>query len=333
MHYRLRWIDILRGVAILAVVTDHTMYIYNQYQNSAFQKHLYFSVAWFVFLAGYTGIMSYDRYPGTMTRKILTFWARRIRIVLAYLACSVLAYLMFTRGYSLDSLFDTLVNFTALPPFYYFMALFSLYFISPVFFFLLRYRTSVASAAAGILLTILLSVCLGYFGGDWRWQIRNVFLGGPYLPVYFLGMILFRFERSIRSPFFTGLPVIIFGIAEYVFLRSGGAALIEFEPTVYSIFWSVCFLLAARYLCLIIPENNPATGFLAWLGRHSLLIFLTHYAVLLQYREAFASQSHPMIAPLMVSLLGIPVLREILQVIIGAFGARIPVIRKFATAE
>jgi len=83
--YRFSYIDVLKGIAILAVIFDHGLYIFFGLTYSWIQAYTYFSVAWFIFLSGVTSAISASKQNYSPVK----FITSRLKYILYYLLTSV----------------------------------------------------------------------------------------------------------------------------------------------------------------------------------------------------------------------------------------------------
>src|SRR3989344_5946245 len=102
---REKWVDVLRGIAILAVVLDHAFFLYPQFRNTVVWSHTYFSIPWFVFLSGVTNTLSAKGKTWVFPRTHLLFVLKRFSLLLPYILAALISYVLLNyRNFRLDEL-------------------------------------------------------------------------------------------------------------------------------------------------------------------------------------------------------------------------------------
>jgi hypothetical protein len=129
---RKNWIDILKGIAIIAVVVDHAIGLNVQFYVSYIEKPLFFSITWFIFLTAVNSNYSIQKITASFLHRTLIFWRKKLNLILAYIIASILILIINDQQIpSLSLIVNTLFLFNAELPYYYFFILFQLYFIFP----------------------------------------------------------------------------------------------------------------------------------------------------------------------------------------------------------
>ena len=84
------WLDLLKGIAMIAVVIDHLFYYYN---NLSVQTHTGFHVSLFILLAGFTSAISIQNRGGVVN---FSYILKRIsKIFLPYLIATLIYCIYF----------------------------------------------------------------------------------------------------------------------------------------------------------------------------------------------------------------------------------------------
>lgn len=277
-RFTLDWLDALKGIAILAVVFDHA-FIVNDY---LIWKHSYFAVSWFIFLAGVSNTVSARSRSFRPLHDAPSMWGRRLRAILGpYLWASILAYsLLHATHFSVLGLLEEVLLFHALPPLYFVALLIQLLIAFPLLYWAL-YRAGWLGRIAVLALTLLSGTVISQFV-TFPWVLgAHYFLGASFLYLFVLGMVAAPFMASNRLlPVLcalAGLPVFIW--AEHAVLDSGGA-LMTHPPSNVLVVYAVSLLAICFAIARVFPRTPPVR-LLAYLGRHSLDIFLYHFLFLM----------------------------------------------------
>jgi peptidoglycan/LPS O-acetylase OafA/YrhL len=282
----LEWLDALKGIAILAVVSDHAFIVYAY----LIWKHLYFAVSWFIFLAGVSNTFSARRRRFELKRDTPAFWRRRAESLLPpYLGASAFAFVTVYAGRAPLAVFlRELAGFHTLPPLYFIPLLLQFLLVFPILFTLL-YR----SGWMGKLLVAALTVPVAAVLADritFGWPLgAHYLLGASFLYLFLLGMAL---EPLLTSGRIAPFPLLlgslaVFAWAERMNINTGGL-LMTHPPSNLLVVYAVSLLGVGYTLCRRFP-GFPVVRAAAWLGRRSLQIFLYHYPFLLPlfaYRQS-----------------------------------------------
>ena len=291
---RIEWVDISKAIAIIFVLIDHS---YSKAHNNYRLAVISFcSVSLFIFLMGVTSYWSYDRSSENL-KSIL--WKKCRNILLPYIVASIVYSLAETHFFDLEVFLNHLVHFNASLPFYYVLLYLQLIFAVPILYALLknidRYNHPlllILLLFAGITLFAIIAIrrsnILDVYGGG------GIFLGGTYLILLFLGMTFGKFIRQIEK-IGQKLPVLSFVscftalILWWSFLWNNGLRLdmhmpfgSGINPPGLSLMVSAVLVaftvfsfeqLMRRYEWTFVSR-----GFLklAWMGKHTLYVFLYH---------------------------------------------------------
>jgi peptidoglycan/LPS O-acetylase OafA/YrhL len=302
------WLDALKGIAILAVVFDHT-FLVNDY---LVWKHSYFAVSWFIALAGVSNTLSARQRDFRPWPQSWGFWCRRCQALLGpYLWVTAATYLLLdVQGLSPEDLVRRLLLANSQPQLYFVPLLLQLLLVFPLFYWAI-YRTGWLTRTVLICGALLLApVIVRRISFPWTLG-AHYFLGGSFLYLFLLGMLV---APILRSPGRWLWPLVAASLAmvvagEYAVQRSGGT--IMTHPPSQPMIVYVLGLLGVGYaLCRTWPRALPVR-LAAWLGRRSLDIFLYHYAFLLPilpFRDPVRAQRLPIAhAQLVVVAVAIPV--------------------------
>jgi peptidoglycan/LPS O-acetylase OafA/YrhL len=273
-------LDALKGIAILAVVFDHAFLV----DNYLVWKHSYFSVSWFIFLAGVSNTLSARRRRFDPLRDTPAMWRRRLTTLLGpYLWVSVVAYLVINhRHLTALALPREIVLFHALPPLYFIALLMQLLLAFPLLYWALfcgGLWVGVAALAGTVGIVTFLSGRITF-----PWVLgAHYLLGGTFLYLFVLGMLATPVMMASRPRAWLWvlgcLPAFVW--AERWLVRTEGTGMTH-PPTDLQMVYSVALLGLCYAAYLIFPRTPPAR-IARTLGRHSLDIFLYHYLFLLPF--------------------------------------------------
>lgn len=291
---REKWIDILRGIAILAVVTDHLFMLYPEFRINLLWMHMYFSIAWFVYLSGYTNTLSAQRSKiWTFPNSYFHYYAKRSPILLQYFFASLLIFLLesnfrWNRLVWVD-FFNKLLNFSSQLTYYFINLIIQLYFIFPLLFHLLKLSTMRwKKILLSMIVFFLAFIILPPKSPIWPFSPAGRLFGSVYFAAFFLGMLVA--EKTIKlNKFISVLSVLCFAIFEFYFFYSRGNFLNK-VPNFLLIGWSISMLLFVNLLLDIFKISKLSIlSPISFLGKHSLFIYFFHLYILgysLKYKFA-----------------------------------------------
>jgi peptidoglycan/LPS O-acetylase OafA/YrhL len=276
----LDWLDALKGIAIVAVVLDHAFIV----DNFLLWKHLYFSVSWFIFLAGVSNAYSARRRGYDPARDTFSLWKRRLRsLLLPYLFVSVMAGLFFDRGAAPVSKFvRDLLLFHGLPPLYFIVLLIQLLALFPVLYWALHRAGWIGRCLVAVAIVPVAAVLSHEITFPWVLGAHYLF-GASFLYLFVLGMIAegFLSSQSMHPVGWLAAGLIVFVPAERINVATNGV-LMTHPPSNVLVAYSVG-LLAIAYACArLFPETFPVR-LARRLGRRSIDIFLYHYFFLIPF--------------------------------------------------
>lgn len=217
---RWKWLDIMKGIAILAVITDHLCFSFIDIKIcSNIQKYTFFSVGLFVFLAGITAAMSYEKHSDASLQGVF----KRLPHILIPYVYATFFFNLITHGkhFYLSAFLTDLFQFKACQVFYFVFFFLQLMFIAPILYDQIIKRQSdpvIRIPAVFLLLTgiafwsTFYTKMLPLHGGGQH------LLGGFYLLNFALGMLFYRFKEWFGKWTVSGSFFILFS-AVYIFLR------------------------------------------------------------------------------------------------------------------
>lgn len=268
----------MKGIAILAVVADHAFYIFYKLQNHYIWQHTFFSIPWFVFLAGVTSTLSCRRKKWIVPQSFISYWLKRSQtVLLPYIFASVFIYLFYHMGSpNLAEMFGELVNFSAQPTYYFINLLLQLYFVFP-FLYSLTVRIQKKWLFLPITFVLFLISFRLFTIADhlpWPFYSLGVIFGGKYFFLFFLG-ILYGSEYFRENKYTYFISAIIFIIYELI-INTSRVFWLRFI-SIHLIIWSLALLFIAKKGLEIFLRKKILTYTLGILGKYSLFIYLFHY--------------------------------------------------------
>ncbi len=296
---RIVWLDFLKGVSMIAVVIDHLCYsLENRIVASSIQPLTFFSVSMFVFLAGITAALSYDRHRDA---GIKGAFRRMPHIVVPY-AVATAVYLFCQLGgrFDFQAYLRSLFYFTVSPPFYFIAFFLQLMLISPLLYwaFCVRHKADWIVIPAAFATVVAIGAWSNFYtemlplhGGG-----KHLF-GGFFLIFFALGFLFCRFRVVLES-----LPAVLLLAGAFIplyilsnlfwradFYKSYGLGLAVNPPGLYiflytfMIFWGTLLLFKLIDFTRLWKYTRPVSALfdalilpVRFCGKHSLLIFLYH---------------------------------------------------------
>ncbi len=301
------WIDFCRGLAMIAVIIDHTKDFYPQ----SIYLHTIFSVTMFTFLGGICSAMSLER----RTNSLLSYSLNRIMPILSGYAIATAAYCFYHDNFvfPFHNYFVSLLRFNASPHFYYLVFYLQLIAISPFLYYCIVRCDNVLKQSALILAVYILSVVfkkhtfiLDAIGGG------KILLGGSYFTVFALGMIFYGHSKWLTSkPKYLSI-ILATSIVALTFYEYFGCIyntwsnppnlLLTFYTLIITlIFFSLFNSTAGTKLNL-----NKLTMCIQAVGRRSLNIYLYNLLIILIARKHILSQNLDPMTALFKGIIFIP---------------------------
>lgn len=303
------WIDILRGVAIFAVVIDHGLFIFDYYHTNITYLvwvHLFFTIPWFIYLSGVSNTLS----PNRSSYQSLTSWGRfllrRFSLLIPFAIASGIAYLsLYWPRFQIKDFILTGLFFRAQPTYYFINLILQLYLIFPILYLILKTKNLFTKILFFTLITLVFSFGIPYFFPTvpWPFSPAGSILGGMYLIVFLLGMISTRI--SLKKSFRTlGVVVLcaIFIYAESEMIRTRGS-IVGLIPTIPGLLWSVSLIGLLQFILQKVTIPQKISQPLSFLGRQSTIIYLYHFLIIWYARSLFGTSLWVFLGSIGVSVL------------------------------
>ncbi len=311
---RTQWLDFMKGIAIIAVIADHVFWLFPQYLPAWLHPYTFFSVPLFVFLAGWTAALSYERHQDDGIRGVL----KRLPHILVPYVCAVFCCVWIRRPmlFDLTGFLKELFLFSASPPHYFVFFFLQLMLIAPILYRLLVRRKKYDGIRIPACLLFLLAAAvwatfctrtLPLHGGGAK------LFGGFFLFHFALGMTAFRFRRFADSPAVTSAGFVIMTVLTLILKNNldrftgkfAETAILGINPsglfyTVFtaSVFFGVLFfrnifLLLKRRVRLHPAFPEACAVPFIYCGRCSYMIFLFHMIPLTCIKKSGLELSFP----------------------------------------
>jgi peptidoglycan/LPS O-acetylase OafA/YrhL len=262
----------------MAVIVDHMMFLQPYIFNQIVKINSYFSIIWFIFLAGITSTVSYGRIPEVFPKKAYIFWKKHIRFIYVYLLFSSILYFLINQyDATLSGCIQTLLHFNASQPYYFFFLLFQFWLLYPLFHRIVKIKP--AYIGIGIFSVIcFLTYCLELSSGKTsELTLGDFILGGPYIPVFIIG-ILYAEYGSVLSRF-EYLAIFPALIGEYILITYQNT-FYSYYPDFLTIGIGISLLFAAKTILKPLTDVRTIFAPLQYIGKNSLIIFLMHFPIL-----------------------------------------------------
>lgn len=272
---RLGWVDLAKGICILIVVFDHCTLGHLHY--FAKEQLLSFFMPLFFLLSGLF-FRPYENFWAFLKRKINKLM---VPFVFFLVLTSMLPFLIGHRYIPWeDYLFESIIVYNS--PLWFLLCLF---FVSIMFYFIHR----VAKCVSGkyyVLIALLLSFAIGYFG-IWLGIVRIrlcLYLDAAFtlLPFYAFGWWLFNSTDFISSPIslkrdlpIAAISMIVLWLfaVPYEWFTNKLFPVAVYELYLCGIAGSLLVLVCSKWLVSVKPVST-------W-GRFSLVILCVHYPILI----------------------------------------------------
>lgn len=290
----LKWIDASKGVAILAVLIDHSHGLL--YSNNNISLWSYFSVTVFIFLSGITSYYSSERHK---EKNIYSEIIRKVKgIVIPYAIATCVYQLTITKKLFLSEYLSHFIKFDITPPFYFIVFYIQLIIISPyIYMFLNQWKSKIVHGVI-ILFSVIISImCIRYTFILDVWGGGKYLFGGSYLLVYMLGEMSAHYGLPLRKDrnvfkFMVAVAAVIICMIwlsvyrfnlDYWINKPFGEGLNP--PGVTLILYSGCIVMALYYIFAYIETSKSRILVeiyknLSFIGRYSLYVFLYHKLIL-----------------------------------------------------
>lgn len=290
---RTEWIDVAKFFAILGVLVDHTGGVLYTSQRVAFMS--YYSVGLFILVMGITTFWSMKSKKVSVGRKILLkSWG----ILRPYLIATFIYSIFIYRSFDLEIYLNHVIHFNISLPFYYVLLYLQLVLISPVIYRIFTFSDEKRYSWLWeiIFLGLIMVVCslttrftniLSVYGGGGK------LFGGNFLFLFYIGMWFGKYYTKIRWKKIPAMIIVGMGVGLTIgwwqFMCNNKCNIdtkIPFgsgfnPPSIsfctYAILWAAtiyAFAMMLQYFKCRIAED--LFRIMAWLGKHTLYIFLYH---------------------------------------------------------
>lgn len=182
----IEWINVGKGIAIIAVLVNHTYGIL--YHNYNICLGSYFSVSLFIFLAGITNFLSSKRHSDDTILMLTKYRVKRI--IMPYVAASFIYYALIADYFSVREYLSYLLHFNASDPLYFVALYLQLLLVAP--FLAGAIKKIVNYKRPWIWYTVIFMLLLAF--SAWSNQYTNILdirlgggklLGGTYLCLFY----------------------------------------------------------------------------------------------------------------------------------------------------
>lgn len=279
---RIAYVHDFRGLAVLFIVTTHTLSLFDWSASPELARVLKYLVAngttFFLFISGFLFEYLKDRYEP------LDYWGKKLRfVVLPYLIVSTPALVVFVflaarhdmpAGFESMSDWQQVLYFLVtgkhLAPFWFIPTIVAFYLVSPLI--LRAFRNDRVFWALPLLFVLPAFIS----------RSDNALLNVVhFLPIWALGMLTCRFRQTAEPLLMRHLWLLLalsvaLGIAELAFTRGTHTYLDYLQKTVL-----ILFLVA-----VMLRLGSRATPWLGWAGGLSFGIFFVHSYVITAFKYA-----------------------------------------------
>ena len=286
---RLTFLDVLKGLAIIAVICDHSK-CWSLLCPLTFLPHTvtFYSVTLFILCAGYTSALSLER-----SKESSFLWIRRKVVhIFVYYLVGTIVYLFFeTPGHVIyfSKFMDSLINFKACITFYFMAFFLQLLFVAPFFYQIFSSRGGKLHSFFKVLFylfTLLLSYgCMRYTCIENIGLGGHYLLGGTYLACYVTGQIIciyrhFFFRKLVNLICLAASAALLFIFQSRHF--NGIPLICNINPPgMRLIFYAATIFFAISLLFLFLPKIlSKILSLVSFLGKYSLEIFLYHLLIM-----------------------------------------------------
>lgn len=292
------WINEIKGIAIIAVFVAHTYGII--YENLYLLVWSFFSVTLFVFVGGITSYVSCTRRKISLGKYIVK---RISKILSAYIfATLIISIINLSIGYfkieEIPKILLYVLSFRFQSVDYYIMFFIQLILISPLLFREICYESNhngIRHLCMIFLILLLDYLTVNYFHlDDSFYGGAKYLLGGPYLLVFYVGMLFehyhgYQFIKDNKKYCFPIIFLIFaFFICNMIKINQFSAVLGLYTnclfpnelnpPGISLILYSLS--MAAFIIVTDIILNSKEIPLLCFIGKHSLFLYLFHFYIM-----------------------------------------------------
>lgn len=289
---RLTFLDVLKGLAIIAVICNHCM-CWSSLCPLTFLPGIitYYSVSLFILCAGYTSALSLEHNEKRGMSSFLWIRKKVVHISVCYLAATAV-YLFFASPSHLilfSSFIKSCVNFDASGPFYYIAFFLQLLCVAPFFYYLFSAEGGKLRNIFKVIFyffTILIAYgCIKYTRIGTIYGGGRFLLGGSFLILYVTGQIIYIY----RNIFFRKNINLFLFIIAFSHLMLFQFSCFDCIPSVnnvnppglWLIFYAVAIFFGISFLFRYFPHFwSVILSPVSFLGKYSLEIFLYHELII-----------------------------------------------------
>lgn len=305
------WLDLLKGIAIIAVIIDH---LYSYYQNLTIQYHSGFHVSLFILIAGFTSSISIQNKKGVIK---LSYILKRLSKIFIPYVIATLIYCLYYGYFDISIVFQKIITFSVAGPFYFVFFYLQLISISYFIFIFVNHHKSIFFDILLFIIFYLLSflfnkskIINSFYGGS------GFLFGGSFFFLYSLGFFIKKYEKIFCYKFFnlillfSSLILIIFfeifGLVSKSWSNPANNWLIIYTLIVFSFVLSFYQLFLAHFNKFLIP--------ITIIGKNSLSVFLYHTLFINIFSQFPLTNNYLILLPLSIYLpLFIPYLQKIFK--------------------
>jgi fucose 4-O-acetylase-like acetyltransferase len=291
------WLDLLKGIAMIAVVVDH---LYAYYQNLLVQYHTGFHVSLFILIAGFTSAISIENRGGVVN---FSYVIKRISKIFVPYLFATLFYCLYYRYFDLSIILKKIITFSVAGPLYFVFFYIQLIAISIFIYRLINHQKSKILDIPLLILFYIISYFLNkfkiinsFYGGS------GVLFGGSFFFLYVLGLFLKKYENIFNLKktniilLITSIIVLtffeIFNLISISWSNPANNYLIVYTLIVFSLVFSLFQLLLNRFPKILF--------FITIIGKYSLPVFLYHTLFINIFSKIF--NSYLILIPLSIYL-------------------------------
>lgn len=295
---KIQWIDFAKFAAILAVIMDHMNG--TLYTDQSIAIATYFSVSLFILLSGITSYISDMNHREDWKENV---YRCTHKILLSYAVATLIYMIVNNKAFDISEYLFDLIHFNVAGPFYFVLLYCQLMLINKVLFQYLRYTNKFSRT---IYLDFILGIAILFFSilTTGHTNILEVYggggklLGGTYLFLYYLGMIIAKYnigkvitnDASIKRQIFLLCITILLAYHWWKYECSDFLALDEKLPFGYGMnppsVSNGVLAIIVLYLCYSLYSVSSRIRFLqyitqilCYIGTNSMYIFLYHILV------------------------------------------------------
>ena len=290
---RIKWVDVAKFFAIIAVMIDHTNGVLYTNQKIAFFS--YYSVCVFIIIMGITTIWKLDKKKDKIP---IFLWKKCWGIYRPYLIASIIYGLFIYNSFDFETFLSNIIRFNMSLPFYYVLLYIQLVIFSPIIYYFFdktkNKKLEILYEIIGFIAILAFSIpisnktnILGVYGGGGK------LFGGTFLILLYIGMWFGKHYNKIKLNVIASVLLsIVFlsgTIGWWLFISYDKCHIDSYLPWIYAFnppSFSFCFygiLITATLFCIDSLISKFPNSFiwkpinvLAFIGKHTLYIFLFH---------------------------------------------------------